>query len=112
VLGGAAVATGAFAAHGLEGRLDPDLLAVFETAARYQLYHAIALITAALAEHRWPRARLAPTWWLFAVGTVLFSGSLYLLALTGVRALGAVTPIGGVLLIFGWATFAWSVMKS
>lgn len=112
VLGGTAVAIGAFAAHGLEGRLEPDLLAVVETAARYQMYHAIALITAALAEQRWPRARLAFVWWLFVVGTVVFSGSLYLLALTGVRALGAVTPIGGVLLIGGWATFAWTVVRS
>ena len=112
VLGGTAVAMGAFAAHGLEDRLAPDLLAVFETGARYQVVHAIALIAAALAARQWPRARLVPVLWLFVAGTVIFSGSLYLLALTGIRTLGAVTPVGGVLLIAGWAGLAWSVARS
>lgn len=111
-LAGAAVAAGAFGAHGLRSRLDPDLLEIFETAARYQLIHGIALVTAALAAERWPTARLAPVFWMFLAGTVAFSGSLYLLALTGARAFGAITPVGGVLLIAGWATFAWRVAKS
>jgi len=111
-LAGAAVAAGAFGAHGLRGRLDPDLLETFGTAARYQLIHGIALVTAALAAERWPTARLAPVMWMFLAGTVVFSGSLYLLALTGARAFGAITPVGGVLLIAGWATFAWRVAKS
>jgi uncharacterized membrane protein YgdD (TMEM256/DUF423 family) len=112
VLAGAAVATGAFAAHALRNRLDPGLLETFGTAARYQLIHGIALVTAALAAERWPRAQLAPVLWMFLAGTVVFSGSLYLLALTGTRAFGAITPVGGVLLIAGWATFAWRVAKS
>lgn len=111
-LAGIAVATGAFAAHGLESRLAPDLLAIFQTAARYQMAHGIGLIITALAENRWPRARLVPVWWMFLIGTIVFSGSLYLLALTGVRTFGAVTPIGGVLLLAGWATFAWAVARS
>ena len=112
LLAGAAVVAGAFAAHGLRGRLDPESLAVFETAARYQIYHGIALVIAALAAGRWPEARFSPVWWMFLVGTVVFSGSLYLLALTGVRAIGVLSPIGGVLLIAGWATFAWRVARS
>jgi uncharacterized membrane protein YgdD (TMEM256/DUF423 family) len=112
LLAGAAVLAGAFAAHGLRGRLDPESLGVFETAARYQIYHGIALVIAALAAGRWPEARFSPVWWMFLVGTVVFSGSLYLLALTGVRAIGVLTPIGGVLLIAGWATFAWRVARS
>jgi len=112
LLAGAAVVAGAFAAHGLRGRLDPESLGVFETAARYQIYHGIALVIAALAAGRWPEARFSPVWWMFLVGTVVFSGSLYLLALTGVRAIGVLTPIGGVLLIAGWATFAWRVARS
>jgi uncharacterized membrane protein YgdD (TMEM256/DUF423 family) len=112
VLAGTAVVTGAFAAHGLRGRVPPDLLAVFETGARYQMYHGLALIAAALATQRFPGARLVPVWWLFLAGTLVFSGSLYLLALTGVSGFGAVTPIGGVLLIAGWAAFAVGVARS
>lgn len=97
-----AVAAGAFGAHGLRARLSPDLLAVFETAARYQMYHALALLAAAWAASRWPGA--LPQWagWLFVAGTVLFSGSLYLLALSGVRWLGAITPLGGAAFLAGW----------
>ncbi|HOC41688.1 MAG TPA: DUF423 domain-containing protein [Thermoanaerobaculales bacterium] len=112
LLAGTAVAAGAFAAHGLRGRLDPESVAIFETAARYQIYHGVALVVAALASERWPGAKLSLVWWLFLAGTVVFSGSLYLLALTGLRALGAFTPIGGGLLIAGWATFAWRVARS
>ena len=101
-----AVAAGAFGAHALRVRLPPDLLGIFETAARYQMYHALGLIAVAWAAARWPGA--LPQWagWLFVVGTVLFSGSLYALALTGVGALGAVTPVGGLLLMAGWVTLA------
>ena len=111
-LAGVAVAAGAFGAHGLRGRLAPDLLETFATAARYQLIHGVALILTALAEDRWPQGRLTPARWMFLAGTVAFSGSLYLLALTGTRAVGAITPVGGVLLIAGWATFAWRVARS
>ena len=101
-----AVAAGAFGAHGLRARLAPDLLAVFENAARYQMYHALALLAAAWAASRWPGA--LPQWagWLFVAGTVLFSGSLYLLALSDVRWLGAITPLGGAAFLAGWVCLA------
>jgi uncharacterized membrane protein YgdD (TMEM256/DUF423 family) len=101
-----AVAAGAFGAHALRTRLAPDLLAVFETAARYQMYHALALLAVAWAAARWPGP--LPQWagWLFVVGTVLFSGSLYALALSGVRWLGAITPLGGAAFLAGWLCLA------
>lgn len=100
------VAAGAFGAHALRGRLGPDLLAVFETGARYQLVHALALVLVGLAlEQRASRA-LAAAGALFAAGIVLFSGSLYALALTGTRAWGAVTPLGGLCFLTGWALAA------
>lgn len=109
-----AVAAGAFGAHALRGRLGSDLLDVFETAARYQMYHALALIAlgvflgrAAVAASPW----LTASGWCFITGTVLFSGSLYVLALTGVRWLGAITPLGGVALLIGWAAFALGVWR-
>ncbi len=101
-----AVAAGAFGAHALRARLGPDLLAVFETAARYQMYHALALIAVAWATTRWDTAPLRTAGWLFVAGTILFSGSLYLLALTGVRGLGAVTPFGGLCFLAGWLLLA------
>ena len=101
-----AVAAGAFGAHALRARLAPDLLQVFETAARYQMYHALALLAVAWATSRTDAA--GPRWagWLFVAGTLLFSGSLYLLALTGARWLGAVTPLGGVEWSVGWGVLA------
>jgi len=96
------VAAGAFGAHGLRARLAPDLLAAFETGARYQMYHALGLIAAAFALSRWPGPWPVRAGWLFVAGTVLFSGSLYTLALTGIRWLGAVTPFGGVAFLAGW----------
>jgi uncharacterized membrane protein YgdD (TMEM256/DUF423 family) len=92
----------AFGAHGLRGRLTPDLLANFETGVRYQMYHALALLAVAWAATHWPRSAL-PTCagWLFVAGTLLFSFSLYLLALTGARWLGAITPLGGVAFVAG-----------
>ncbi len=101
-----AVAAGAFGAHALKARLTPELLAVFETGARYQLYHALALIAVAWAATRWPGRLIAASGLCFIGGTVLFSGSLYLLALTGTRSFGAITPIGGVLLLAGWLLLA------
>ena len=103
------VAFGAFGAHGLRGRLSPDMLAVFETGVRYQMYHALALmLTAALMmTGRIESGRAAAAaGWLFVAGIVLFSGSLYLLAVTGITVLGAITPIGGVAFLLGWACFA------
>jgi len=97
-----AVAAGAFGAHALRSRLGPELLAAFETGARYQMYHALALLAVASALTRWPVPAVRAAGWLFVAGTVLFSGSLYLLALTGVRSFGAVTPLGGLALLAGW----------
>ncbi|MDH3497619.1 MAG: DUF423 domain-containing protein [Gemmatimonadota bacterium] len=105
-----AVAAGAFGAHALRARLDADLLAVFETGARYQMYHALGLFVAAWAWTRWQAPPAAWAGWLFVIGTVLFSGSLYALALSGVRALGAVTPFGGAAFLAGWAALAWSAL--
>jgi uncharacterized membrane protein YgdD (TMEM256/DUF423 family) len=102
--GALAVVAGAFGAHGLRDRVAPDLLAVFETAARYQMYHALALVLVGLIAPRFPAALGAG--WAFVVGTILFSGSLYLLVLTGQRWLGAVTPVGGVAFIVGWVLLA------
>jgi uncharacterized membrane protein YgdD (TMEM256/DUF423 family) len=101
-----AVAAGAFGAHALRARLTPDLLAVFETGARYQMYHALGLIAVAWVVSRGGGG--LPVWagWLFVAGTVLFSGSLYLLALSGVRWLGAITPLGGAAFLAGWICLA------
>jgi uncharacterized membrane protein YgdD (TMEM256/DUF423 family) len=106
-----AVAAGAFGAHALRARLAPDLLAVFETGARYQMYHALALLAVAWAATRWPGVPVRAAGWLFIGGTLLFSGSLYLLALTGARWLGAITPLGGLLFLAGWAALAIGVAK-
>lgn len=100
------VAAGAFGAHALRARLAPDLLAVFETGARYQMYHALGLLAVAWAVTRWPGALAHWAGWLFVGGTLLFSGSLYLLALSGARWLGAITPLGGVAFLAGWACLA------
>ncbi|MDZ4803856.1 MAG: DUF423 domain-containing protein [Candidatus Eisenbacteria bacterium] len=107
VLGFLGVGLGAFGAHALKARLPPDLLAVFETGVRYQMYHALALMALGLAtsgligEAPARRSGLA-----FALGTLIFSGTLYALALTGQRWLGAVTPVGGGLLLLGWLNLA------
>ena len=97
------VAFGAFGAHGLRSRLSPEMLAVFETGVRYQMYHAFAVLIVAAAMGRIGDARLLTfAGWAFVGGTVLFSGSLYVLALTGITTLGAVTPFGGLLFLIGW----------
>ncbi len=106
-----AVATGAFGAHGLRARLSPDLLAVFETAARYQMYHALALLAVGWAVTRWPGPWPVRAGWLFAVGTLLFSGSLYALALSGMRWLGAVTPLGGLAFLAGWTCLLLGMLR-
>jgi uncharacterized membrane protein YgdD (TMEM256/DUF423 family) len=101
-----AVAAGAFGAHALRARLEPAMLLIFETGARYQMYHALALFGVAWAASRWPGRLTTAAGWCFVMGTVLFSGSLYLLALTGVRAWGAVTPLGGLAFLAGWFCLA------
>jgi uncharacterized membrane protein YgdD (TMEM256/DUF423 family) len=106
-----AVALGAFAVHGLSGRVDAHALQIFETAGRYHMYHALAIGLAAFCR-RGAAASLA-TWAasFFLAGIVLFSGSLYLLALTGFRALAFVTPFGGLAFLVGWVIFAWTATK-
>ncbi|HNV77384.1 MAG TPA: DUF423 domain-containing protein [Gemmatimonadaceae bacterium] len=110
--GAVSVGAGAFGAHALRARLEPRLLEVFQTGAQYQMYHALALLGVAWVASRWPGALSTASGWLFVAGTVLFSGSLYAMALTGVRALGAITPLGGVCFIAGWVTLALAVMRA
>lgn len=98
-----AVAAGAFAAHSLQKRMSPDTLAVFETAARYQMYHGLALLAVACLARSATDPTLNVAGWAFTVGIVLFSGSLYALCISGIRKLGIITPIGGVSFLVGWA---------
>ena len=107
-----AVAAGAFGAHGLRARVSPEMLAVFETGARYQMYHALALIAVALIALRGSSRGVHAAGLAFLIGTLLFSGSLYVLALTGVRWFGAITPLGGVAFLVGWLCLAWSALRA
>lgn len=100
------VAAGAFGAHALRTRLPPEMLVVFETGARYQMYHSLGLLVIGLLAQQRPSALLDAAGWALTVGIVLFSGSLYALALSGVRVLGAITPLGGVGFLVGWVLFA------
>src|SRR5262245_39426899 len=106
-----AVAAGAFAAHGLRERLqaEPRAFEVFETAARYHMYHALAIIAAGLLASSARGAQTAG--WLFQVGIVLFSGPLYVLALTGIKSVGAITPVGGLAFLVGWLWLAWAAWR-
>lgn len=106
-----AVTLGAFGAHALKSRVTEDLLSVFETGVRYQMYHALALLAVAWAATRWPGSLPNAAGWLFTLGIVLFSGSLYLMTFTGVRWLGAITPAGGLCLILGWITLAMAALR-
>jgi uncharacterized membrane protein YgdD (TMEM256/DUF423 family) len=106
-----AVAAGAFGAHALKSRVSTDMLSVFEVGARYQMYHALALFAVAWVTVRWPGPAALAAGWLFVAGTVLFSGSLYLLALTGVRWLGAITPLGGAAFLAGWLCLGWAAWR-
>ncbi len=110
--GGLGVVLGAFGAHALKVRLSPDLLDTFETGVRYEMYHALALLAVGLVLTRFPSsALLGAAGWLFVAGTIIFSGSLYLLSLTGVRWLGAITPFGGLAFIAGWLCLALAVVR-
>ncbi len=104
-----AVAAGAFGAHALRASLSPDLLAIYQTGALYHLVHAVALFGTALLGRAANVAAIAGAAGVaFAVGILLFSGSLYVLAMTGTRWLGAITPIGGVSFMIGWALLIWA----
>ncbi len=111
LLAGAGVAAGAFGAHALRARLAPEMLTVFETGVRYHLIHALALLSVAWATTRWPGHAVNAAGWLFLAGILLFSGSLYVLSLSGIRALGAITPFGGVAFVAGWLALAWAVWR-
>jgi uncharacterized membrane protein YgdD (TMEM256/DUF423 family) len=106
-----AVALGAFAAHALKDRLSPEMLNIFEVAVRYHMYHSLALIAAAWACHRWPGGSIPVAGWLFLAGILIFSGSLYILSLTGLRWLGAITPVGGLAFLLGWLLLAWGAWR-
>ncbi len=112
VMAALGVVLGAFGAHGLEGRLGPERLAVFETGVWYHLYHALGLIVVAWAWTRWRNAWTDAAGWFFIFGIVLFSGSLYLLAVTGARWLGAITPLGGLAFIAGWLALAVAALRA
>jgi uncharacterized membrane protein YgdD (TMEM256/DUF423 family) len=109
--GGLAVACGAFAAHGLQGRLDAHALAVFETGARYHMYHALALGLAAYAIRDAAAGAATVASIFYVLGIVLFSGSLYLLALTGARGFAFVTPLGGLCFLIGWGALAVAALR-
>lgn len=109
ILGGLSVAGGAFGAHALKGTLSESALSSFETGIRYQMFHAIALLLVAILIGQYPEAKgLATVGWCFIVGVILFSGSLYGLTLGGIKALGPVTPLGGLAFIIGWGLLAWT----
>ena len=105
------VAAGAFGAHALKARIDAELLAVFEVGVRYQMYHAFALLATAWVASRWPGSAASAAGVLFLVGTLLFSGSLYLLSLSGIRWLGAITPLGGLAWLAGWLCLVWAAAR-
>ncbi len=108
-----AVALGAFGAHGLKARLSPDLLSVYETGVQYHTTHALGLLAIGIVAHWLPDSTLL-RWagWLFFVGIVFFSGSLYLLSITGVRSWGAVAPFGGTAFLIGWVLFAFAALRA
>lgn len=106
LLGGVGVGLGAFGAHGLKGRLSQEMLAVFETGVRYQMYHALALLVLGAMMTRLEGRAVVVAGWSFTAGILIFSGSLYALALSGVTMLGAITPIGGVAFLAGWLALA------
>jgi uncharacterized membrane protein YgdD (TMEM256/DUF423 family) len=111
ICAGLGVAAGAFGAHMLKEILDQPMLAVYDTATRYQMYHAFGMIVSGLAVRIARDAGTAKAGWMFLAGILLFSGSLYGVSLSGVRWLGAVTPIGGALFIVGWAVLAWRAWR-
>jgi uncharacterized membrane protein YgdD (TMEM256/DUF423 family) len=111
LLGALGVTAGAFGAHTLRSRIGPEMLAVFETGVRYQLIHALALLGVGWAATRWSSPAVPVAGWLFVTGILLFSGSLYVLALGGFRGLGLVTPIGGGAFIAGWFALAWAAWR-
>lgn len=113
LIGSMSVALGAFGAHALRDRIEASLLANYQTGVNYMFYHTLALFIVVLALTRWPGSSQA-VWagWLFVIGIIFFSGSLFVMAFTGMRWLGAITPIGGVAFIAGWLLLAWTAWQS
>jgi len=111
IAAGLAVVLGAFGAHGLRSRVEPELLVIFETGVRYHMYHALALLAVGFAASRWSSPLVGLSGWLFVAGMLIFSGSLYLMTFTGARWLGAITPIGGLAFILGWVALAVGVLR-
>jgi uncharacterized membrane protein YgdD (TMEM256/DUF423 family) len=112
LVGGLAVAAGAFGAHALRDHLAPERLVQYELAVRYQLYHALALLAVGWAAARWPGATVNAAGWLFVVGIVIFCGTVYALSFGSPRWFGAITPIGGLSLIVAWALLAWAALTA
>lgn len=112
VFGFLGVAAGAFGAHALRARMAPEMMGVYETAVRYQMYHALALLLTGFMAQRLYSSALPAAGLLFFIGIIVFSGSLYLLALTGTRWWGAITPIGGVAFLAGWLILAWASLTA
>lgn len=106
-----AVAAGAFGAHGLKSKIPAEMLTVFEVGVRYHMYHALALFIVSWAYSRWPNSLVISSGWLFIIGIILFSGSLYALSISGVRILGAITPFGGLAFLAGWFCLFWVAIK-
>ncbi len=106
------VGLGAFGAHALKAKLGPDMLAVFETGVRYQMMHGLGLFGVALAASRYEHVGVTVAGWLLVAGVALFSGSLYALSLSGVKVLGAITPLGGLCFLAGWAALIWGVLAA
>ena len=109
IAGFTGVTLGAFGAHALRARVSPEMLAVFETGVRYQMYHALALVATAALMNQIDGRLMVAAGWSFVAGIVLFSGSLYVLALTSITVLGAITPLGGLAFLLGWACLAIAV---
>lgn len=105
------VAAGAFGAHALKSILDPEMLIVYETAAKYQMYHALGMFVVAWQVSRLPHSRVALAGWCFCLGILLFSGSLYIVAGWGMKYVGAITPLGGVAFLAGWAILGWTAWR-
>lgn len=107
---GLGVIFGAFGAHALESSLSEDQLQTFQVGVRYQLIHGLALLAVALAGAHWPGTWLYVSGWCFLFGVIVFSGSIYILVLSGMKWLGMITPVGGMAMIIGWFMLAWHVL--
>jgi uncharacterized membrane protein YgdD (TMEM256/DUF423 family) len=107
-----AVALGAFAAHLLKDKLTPEFFGIFEVGVRYHFYHALGLFVVAWAISQFVTPNFIPAGWLFIIGSILFSGSLYVLSLTGIRWIGVITPVGGLCFLAGWLWMGWAMWRA